>query len=76
MKKDLRKILKSLRENVIGRDSPSGRLAGDLIAVSLRARRKPNPLLSGLGTYCLRPDKPRLFFAEKEFEQVSLQKAL
>lgn len=32
-------------------------------------------LLSGLGAYCLRPDKPRLFFAKNEFEQICLQGA-
>ena len=29
-------------------------------------------LLSGLGAYCLKPDKPRLFFAKKELEQIHL----
>jgi len=29
-------------------------------------------LLAGLGAYCLRPDKPRLFFPKKELEQIRL----
>jgi hypothetical protein len=29
-------------------------------------------LLSGLGAYCLRPDKPRLFFSEQELAQIRL----
>lgn len=29
-------------------------------------------LLAGLGAYCLRSDKPRLFFPKKELEQIRL----
>jgi hypothetical protein len=32
-------------------------------------------LLAGLGSYCLRPDKPRLFFSQNELEQIRLLEA-
>lgn len=33
-------------------------------------------LLAGLGAYCLRPDKPRLFFSKQELEQIRLLEAV
>lgn len=32
-------------------------------------------LLAGLGAYCLRPDKPRLFFSQNELQQIRLLEA-